>query len=116
VIREVNHRPHLLLRITVSDGYFPHRALVPVMRLVHDREVVANAWFTEISNDNRSLHGYFGTRVPRRATIEFGYPDGPLERVPVPLEDEKIKRLDRRRIEEGVVEVTPELLDEQRGD
>ena len=115
VVRVVDHEPHLLVRLTVAGGYFPQRALVPVMRIVQGDEIVAQSWITEISADNRALLGYFPTDLPDEGVIEFGYPDQPLGRLRVELGGEAIRRLDRRRIDESVVEASSEYVRRKRG-
>ena len=34
VVSEVDHKPHLVVRISVTGGFFPHRASVPIMYIV----------------------------------------------------------------------------------
>ena len=34
VVRKIDDRPHLLVRVSIRGGYFPQRALVPFVRLV----------------------------------------------------------------------------------
>lgn len=103
VVREVDHRPQLLVRLTVSGGLFRHRALDPFMRIVHDDTVVADSWFTEISADSRELMGYFRGPLPPEGIIEFGYLDEPPGRAPMRFDARHIARLDRERLDQDVV-------------
>ena len=95
VIREVDRRPHLLTRVTVT-GRFVHRATVPVVRIAG--EATINCWFAEISADGKELRGYFRDRLPHAGFVEFGYADEPLQRLPLRWEDKAIVRLDRKRL------------------
>lgn len=113
VVREVNHQPHVLLRVSVDGGFFPERSEPPSMAIVQGEKVVALSWFTEISEDGRSLHGYFATDV-QRGTLEFGYIDRSLGRLPISPKGRAVKRLDRGRLE-GVVDATSDYLREKRG-
>lgn len=115
VVRVVDHKPHLVVRITVAGGFFPHRALVPVMRIVRAEKTVAHSWFTEISDDNRALLGYFATDLPEEGTIEFGYCDRPLDRVRAKFDAKAIKRLSRKRLDKEVVDASMEYLKRKRG-
>jgi hypothetical protein len=114
VVREVDHRAHLLVRITVRGGTFPHRAMGPFMRIVAGRTVVF-PWFTEISGDSGALAGYFAVDLPGEGVIEYGYPGQPPRRVPALFTPEPVQRLDRARLPRDVVEVTGEFLEEKRG-
>ena len=114
VVRTIDHKPHLVVQISVSGGIFPQRALAPIMRIIQGDKVLAHSWFTEISNDNHVLLGHFATDVPANGRIEIGYPDQ-LSRVPTRFEAKSIKRLDRKRIDKDVVSVTTEYLRQKRG-
>lgn len=114
VVREVDHRPHLLLRVTVRGGYFPHRAPVPFLRIAEVGEAAVRAWFTEISGDSSAMVGYFATDVPRGGVIEYGYDDEVLGRVPARFSAGPVKRLERERLPGNVVEVTRGFLEEKR--
>lgn len=114
VVQIVDHKPHLVVQIAVTGAAFPHRALVPVMRLVQGERIIAHSWFTEISNDNRALLGYFPTDLPEDGTIEFGYPDQ-LDRVPLRFDARAIKRLDRQGLAKEVVDVSSEYVRRKRG-
>lgn len=113
VVREVDHKPHLLLRITVVGATLKHRALVPVMQILEGEKVVAQAWFTEIGDDNLSLKGYFTTDAPE-GRVEFGYPDQALGRAPERVTGEAIERLDRDLLAKKVVVIAQKELEAKR--
>lgn len=114
VVREIDRQPHLLVRVTVEGGVFPHRAMSPVMRIVGRDESVLRSWFTEISNDGRALLGYFPTDPPE-GVVEFGYDGEPLMRVTEEFHEKAVERLDRARLDEAVVETSNDYLARKRG-
>ena len=115
VIREVDHRPHLLVRVMVEGGYFPHRALVPFVRLIEGEHVVVRAWFTQVVPNSTALAAYFPTDLPDDGILEFGYGPQAMGRVPVPFDAKSIKRLDRTRLSTEVVETTRAYVSKRQG-
>jgi hypothetical protein len=113
VVREVDRRPHLLVRVTVRGGSFPHRAMGPFLRIV-EGDATVFPWFTEIAEDSTALVGYFATDLPRGGTIEYVYPGEPPRRVPAQFSVEPVKRLERERLPRDVVEVTRKFLEAKR--
>jgi len=109
VVKEVNRKPHLLVRLEVHGSYFPSRAAPPFVRIVPDEGNPVDAWFTEETPDNRSLVGYFPVDLPQAGRIEFGYGDAVVGRVRAALDAGKIPRLDRNRIP-GAVPFTHDIL------
>lgn len=114
VVREVDHRPHLLLRVTVRGGHFPHRAMGPFLRIAEGEQGSVPAWFTEVAGDSSALVGYFPTDVPPGGVVEYGYPGDATRRVPARFTAEPIERLDRERLGGDVVEVTRKFLESKR--
>jgi len=115
VVTELDHKPQLVVRIAVSGGYFPHRALVPMMQIVRPDGEVIPSWFTRISPDNHTLYGYFATDLPEEGVIQFGYGDGPPGRVRAAFSSKQVTRLVRDRLGRDVVVVTQASLDKFRG-
>jgi hypothetical protein len=115
VVREVDHRPHLVVRLLVDRGDFPQRALVPFLHIIDGKKVIARAWFTEITDDLRGLVGYFVTDLPGEGIIEYGYDDQVLGRVRAKFNARSIKRLDRKRLSKEVIETTKEYLRKKLG-
>lgn len=114
VVKEIDDRPHLLVRIEIGDGYFPHRAPEPFVRIVRSKGKTEASWFTAISDDNRRLMGYFSTDLPRQGTVEFGYGSEVLGRLRVRFESKAVVRLDRERLSKDVVVVSAEYLKSKR--
>jgi hypothetical protein len=115
IVREVDHAPHLLVRLAVRRGYFPHRAAMPFLRIVNnDGTLLLRAWFTEISPPSDALLGYFPVDLPDSGIIEWGYDDDVFGRVPFALDGRRIKRLERPRLAKDVVVTTSKYLEEKR--
>lgn len=114
VIKELDDRPHLLVRLEIVGPYFPHRAPEPFVRIVSGEQVVAESWFTDISEDNRKLVAYFPTDMPQGEIIEFGYGIDVMGRIRAPFESGMVKRLEREKLPAEVVEVSTQYLKTKR--
>jgi hypothetical protein len=106
VVREIDDRPHLLVRVSIRGGYFPQRALVPFVRLVEGDKPGVRAWFTEIRDDSNELVGYFPADIAVSGVLECGYGQDVVGRSSIRFEPMSIKRLDRARLPEGMTVVT----------
>lgn len=109
VVRVVDRKPHLVVRITVTGGHFPQRALVPFIRIMEGEKQVARDWFTEIGEDG-SLIAYFQTDMPKSGVLEYGYFPEILGRIPLRFDANAIKRLDRKRLANDVMDTTSDYL------
>ena len=85
VVRVIDDRPHLLLRITLTGTTFPQRAAAPFVRVVVG-ESVTLSWSTTISDDLRELHGYFPTDLPLEGIVDYGYGSRVFGRAVPPLQ------------------------------
>ncbi len=103
VLREIQDRPHLLLRIDVEGPHFPERALVPFVRVVSGRRVVT-ALMTEIDDSQTQLRAYFATDVAFKGRLEFGYGSEVLGSFV--LREPNVVRLDEARIDAAFHRVT----------
>lgn len=110
VIKRIDERPHLLVRLEIKGTYFPHRATEPFVRIVTRRGQVVSNWYTDVADDNSSLLSYFPTDLPKKGTIEFGYGGKLMGRIPLQFEFRAVKQLDRGRIAKDVVEVSSQYL------
>jgi len=110
VLKQIDERPHLVVRILISGSHFPHRAALPFVRIVTETKQVVNNWFAEVADDNRGLVGYFPTDLPKEGIIEFGYGGKLLGRVRVGFESKIVKRLERTRLPKEMVEVSTAYL------
>jgi hypothetical protein len=113
VVREIDDRPHLLVRVTVAQGPFPHRAPEPFMRIVDAQRQATMAWFADVGEDGDRLDGYFPTDLPGRGVIEFGYGDQTIGRVAADFRNDRIERLERDRLPDDVVPVTTAYIRER---
>ena len=99
VVRDLNGRPHLLVRLTLRGIRPDERALEPIVR-VGDKV----ARFTRAGFPEPVLHAYFGEALPDGEFIDFGFEDaGILHRFPLPFTVTEVTRLDRGRLPENVV-------------
>jgi hypothetical protein len=103
VVRVLNDRPHLLVRVEVSGEYFPHRAPHPFIRIKVGNEKYFNDLFTEVSPDNQKLLGYFPVNVPARGIIEFGYGAEIWGTVPAEFSAKSVTRLNREKLPKDLV-------------
>lgn len=114
VVRVVNERPHLFVRVEVRGEYFPHRAPHAfVMVEVGAKEYLKDA-FTEVSPDNQALIGYLPVDLPPDGTVVFGYGDEIWGSVPEPFRADDVGRLDRDRIPEETVVVDQDFVNIER--
>ncbi len=114
VVREIDDRPHLLVRIEISGAHFPHRAAEPFVKIVTSDGAAAASWFAGVSDDNRRLMGYFPSDLPPQGTVEFGYANEVLGRLAVKFEAKAVSRLDRKRLPKDVVVVSTKDLQSRR--
>jgi hypothetical protein len=110
VVREIDDRPHLLIRVSIRGGYFPQRALVPFVRLVEGDTPSVRAWFTEIRDDSNELLGYFPTDITGGGVLECGYGQEVVGRSSIRFEPGSIKRLDHARLPKEITVVTGAYL------
>jgi hypothetical protein len=99
VVRDVNGRPHVFLRIKLTGWYFPHRAQEPFMvvgKVVSQRVI--------ISRDGLSAEGYFDKPLRAAKSLSFGYGNIIQWDFKLAIEPRKIGRLDRLRLPRGVVD------------
>lgn len=112
IVRVLNDRPHLLLRITIKGDFFPHRAVDPLIRIITDKDDSIESLFTEVAPDNSAISGYLPIIV-RSGTIQFGYEDEVWGTLPLNLDKTLITRLDRKRLAKDVVIVNEAFLKRQ---
>lgn len=68
ILRDVEGRPRLFLRLRLVWGYFPRRDGIPFVRVGRTR-----AARVEIAEDEESVRAYFDRLPAEGAPIEFGY-------------------------------------------
>lgn len=119
VVKMLNDRPHLMVRVEVSGEHFPHRDAPPFILIRTGRDRSFKDLFTEVSPDNQKLQGYLPVDIPEGGVIEFGYGDEIWGAVPVEFRAESVERLDKERLSEEIVVVDRkyvERMNENRND
>jgi hypothetical protein len=103
VVRDVEGKPHIFVRVRLSGWHFPERALEPFM-------VIGNtvSKFVIIGSEGATADAYFDVRVPTAKRVTFGYGKTVSWDFDVPVVSSRIDRLDRARLEKGVVDLRKE--------
>lgn len=114
VVKDLDDRPHLLVRVEIAGPHFPHRAVDPRVRILRGEQVVAESWFAQVSEDNRRILAYFPTDVPEGDVIEFGYEDDVMGRIRADFGSGLVQRLERGRLPKETVEVSTPYLKARR--
>lgn len=109
IVRVLNNRPHLLLRVTIKGDFFPHRAVDPLIRIITSKDDSIESLFTEVASDNSEISGYLPIIV-KSGTIQFGYEDEVWGTLPLNLDKTPITRLDRKKLTKDVVIVDEAFL------
>jgi hypothetical protein len=114
VVRELDDRPHLLMRIRLRGGSFPQLDAQPFVRVLGRRDS-SESWFAEVSEDQSSLSGYFSVDAPAaQGIIEYGYGSRVMGRAPGPFDPVKVRRLERDRLPKDLVPVTQQYIERKR--
>lgn len=106
-LREIGEIPHMLLRISIRGGYFPHRNAATFAR-IHGERKVTNAIYSEIDDDEGGFRAYFPIDIPLMGMLVIGFGDD----IVAEIEFDRLKleplKLDVRRIESAFHRVTME--------
>jgi hypothetical protein len=103
VVHELHERPHLLVRARLTGWHFPHRAEEPFL-LVGD--VVSR--LVRIAPDGLTADAFFDRPLPHVHIVSFGYGRTIAWDFALHVDMERVERLDRARLPEGVVHVLRE--------
>jgi len=97
VVKDLDLKPHLFVRLTLTGARFPVMAQLPVVRVgnVRSHHVI-------ISEDQLTAHAYFRQELPARGTIAFGFGDAVLLRFRPSFAARQLRRLDRKRLPKGI--------------
>ena len=71
-LREIGELPHMLLRIGLRGGHFPHRGTAAFAR-IEGQDTALEALTCEVDDDEGGLRAYFPTDTPLRGTLVVGY-------------------------------------------
>jgi hypothetical protein len=99
VVRDVDGRPQVFLRIKLAGYHFPHRSSEPFL-LVGD--VVSR--FVVIDRDETTARAYFDRMLPRVNQISFGYGNRIGVDFDFAVGDAQLERLDRGRLPKDVLD------------
>lgn len=110
VVKVLDDLPHLVVRMEVSGGNFPHRAPHPFVMIKVGEEEYFKDLFTEVSPDNQKLLGYLPVNVPSKGVIVFGYGNEIWGTVPGQFDRASVTRLDRKRLQKNIVVVDEDFL------
>jgi hypothetical protein len=99
VVRELDKKAYVLLRVGVVGPHFPHRDSYPFVRIVSEDGTVESL-MAEVSTDQKELRGYFPTDAKLTGRVEFGYASQVLGSIPIRRIE--ASKLDSRRIEADV--------------
>ena len=110
VLYELDDRDHLLTRIQIRGGSFPHMDAEPFVR-VAGRRGSARSWFVDIAEDSATMSGYFPVDfMPTEGLIEYGYGNRVFGRLGRRFSARTVERLDRGRLPRKVVVVTSDFV------
>jgi len=110
VVKELDDKPHLLLRVEIRGMYFPHLAAEPFVRIVVSDRQAVTSWFADVLDDGRSLWAYFPEDLPEGGAIEIGYGARVMGRIRRRFAAKEVKRLDRKKLPRGLVVVDSAFL------
>lgn len=114
VVKILNDSPHLLVRMTISGGHFPHRAPHPFIHIKVGESEYFTDYFTEISNDNSTLVGYLPVNFPKKGVIEFGYGNEIWGTIAGEFSADSIIRLDRKRLPKDILIVDDAFIQRRK--
>jgi len=100
VVRDMDGKPHVFVRVSLSGWHFPERAPEPFM-------VVGTAVsrFVLIAPDGLSADGYFDSMPDTAKQISFGYGKIVSWDFRLAFNPKKVSRLDRERLPRGHVDL-----------
>ena len=113
VVRVLNDRPHLLVRIVIDGNHFPFRSVDPLIRIATSNEKYVTNLFAEVAPDNCKIIGYFPVTIPN-GIIEFGYEDELWGTLPGEFSPESVTRLDMKKLPKDIVIVNDEFSIKQK--
>lgn len=111
VIKIINDKPHLLLRLELSGDYFPHLDRPPFVRIMYSRKNNFElCWFANVSDDNRSIYAYFPIDCKMASRIEYGYGNEVIGKVTEKIAEDRFEKLNNKKLEKSTVSVTQRYL------
>lgn len=99
VVRDVNDKPHIFLRVRLSGWHFPHRAPEPFLLI--NREV---SRFVIIDREGLVADAYFDKPLQAAEQVSFGYGHIINWDFSIAILPSKVLRLDRSLLPKGTVD------------
>jgi hypothetical protein len=99
VVRDLDGRPHVFLRLRLTGFYFPPGALAPFMMV---GDVVSR--FASSSADGLTVTAYFDQPLPQARIVTLGYGNVAVEDFNLEVDTRALSRLDRERLPRGVID------------
>jgi len=110
VVYELDDRDHLLMRIQIRGGSFPHMNAEPFVRISGGREQ-ARSWFADIADDSSIMSGFFPVDFsPGEGVIEYGYGNRVFGRLGRRFSARMVERLERKGLPRKTVFVTADYI------
>jgi hypothetical protein len=104
-LREIGDRPHMLLRIGIRGGHFPHRD-APAFARLESQGGAVEALFCEVDDDEAGLRAYFPTDVALEGRLVVGFEGDLVAEFALDRLRLEPARLDEQRIEGAFHRVT----------
>jgi hypothetical protein len=104
-VREIADQPHMLLRLSIRGGYFPHRDAPAFARIEHESDA-QEALLCEVDDDEAGIRVYFPTDVALDGTLSVGFDEDLVAEFAFDRLELEPTRLDERRIETAFHRVT----------
>lgn len=100
VVRDVEEKPHVFIRVRLSGWHFPQRAPEPFL-------VIGKALskFVLIDHEGTTADAYFDVRPPAAKRVSFGYGNIISWDFDVTVDPKSIDSLDRVRLPQGFVDL-----------
>jgi hypothetical protein len=98
ILKEIGEQPHMLLRISIRGGNFPHRN-APAFARIQDQRNTLHALYCEIDDDESGFRAYFATDIALKGILSVGFESDvvaefELERLKLEPEKLEVRRIE----------------------
>jgi hypothetical protein len=108
IIRDLNHKPHRMIKMVIKGEQFPIRDAPLFVRIV-DESSREESWLTELSASRQEIIAFFAVDINKKGAVEFGYGNEVLGVFKNPGW-KNVKTLDATLIEKEVITVDKKWL------
>lgn len=105
ILKDIGEKPHMLLRISIRGGHFPHRN-APAFARIQDKENLFEALYCEIDYDESGFRAYFPTDIPLNGILSVGFENDIVAEFELERLKMELLKLEVRRIETTFHRVT----------